>query len=195
MRWLIYDYCFLRSLPAFSDELRMSFLIVMALLLSPLSWTYYFLFLLVPVVVFFKISQHHALSKTFFVFFILALVLPYFALFSNNKTMWIIQNFSDTASLVCWIVCVFSAAKSVSRANPPLKKNQEILFAILCCHILVNVILIYFDYGMPYFLDLTKKVYVRNTMPAFSIPNNKVGKNGELLDMNGRKKSILNPVF
>ncbi|OGT44054.1 MAG: hypothetical protein A3F13_02285 [Gammaproteobacteria bacterium RIFCSPHIGHO2_12_FULL_40_19] len=170
IRWLIYDYYFLRSLPEFSDELRVSFLIVLGLLLSPLAWIYYFLFLLIPVVVFFKISARYALSKTFFIFFILALALPYFAWMSSvYKTVWYVQNFSSAASLVCWLICVFSAANSVCRANPPLKKNREILFAILCLTVLLNVILLHLNYGMPYFLDLNKKNYIQNTMPAISI--------------------------
>lgn len=173
VRWLMYDYSKIRLLPQFSDELRFSSLIIIALLLSPLSWIYYFLFLVIPVVVFFKISERYALSKAFFIFFIFSLILPYFAwVLSTNKIMWVIRNFSVFAALLCWVICICFAVNAVSRANPPAQRDRKILFGILCCHVLVNVILLLFNYGLPYFLDISKKRYRQDAMPAISIPNN-----------------------
>ncbi|EKD77004.1 MAG: hypothetical protein ACD_42C00504G0001 [uncultured bacterium] len=170
IRWLIYDNNQLRYLPAFSDELRFSFLIVIALLCSPLGWEYYFLFLLIPIVVMIKISQRYALIKIVYVFFALSLILPYLGWMGGiGKTINIIQSFSVFAGLLCFLLCMCAVAKSVRLANLPTHNQSRILVGILVIFALISTLLLLLNYGMPYFLDPTQKEYLHHVGAVMQI--------------------------
>lgn len=172
IKYAAYDFTVLKSLSEFSDSLRLSFLIVLAVILSPLGWVYYFVFLTIPVFVFFKIAARYALTSTFFVFFSLAFALPYVAwLQPTTHVMWFCVGLTSFLSLVCFIVCLCSAVNSIRYQRKRDEDKRSVLFAILFIQVLASVILLYANFGMPYFLDLFKKEYVANTMPAISLPS------------------------
>lgn len=171
VRYVIYDFKVVSALPEFSDALRISFLIVLAIMLSPLGWVYYFIFMTVPVFVFFKISEQYALTRTFFVFLSLSFVLPYIAwLQPTTHMMWFCVGSMPFLSLLCWMVCLCSATNSVRYQRLHSEDRRSVFFAVLFIQVLASIVLLYANFGMPYFLDLFKKEYVANTMSAISLP-------------------------
>jgi len=167
MLFVMYDHLRLRHLPVFSDELRFSFLIIFSLLCSPLGWDYYFLFLLVPVVLIFKIARQYALSKMVYVFLPLALFLPYFAWAIGTSTVVsYLQNFSVFAALISWLLCLLCASGAVARAHNQLPKQQENLVGIFVIFSLINVLLLQFNYGISYFFDLNQRAYLEQVAPV-----------------------------
>lgn len=168
VRWLKYDFDVLRFLPAFSNELRFSFLIVIAILCSPLGWVYYFLFLLIPLIVLFKIARDYALPTSFFTPFALAFILPYFG-WLNEATgfLMMLAHFSCFVSLLCWLVCLSIAARAVQNQAIKTKHNaSKIMLSILLFSIAINIILLCVNFGMPYFLNFDKTTYIDTAMPA-----------------------------
>ena len=173
IRWLVYDYYFLRHLPEFSDALRFSFLILLALFCSPLAWVYYLLFLIIPLATLIKISQRYVLSKWFYVFLIDALLLLYFPYTGKEAgILGFLLRFSIFMSLVCWLFALNIAAKSISNGirviNAQQQPNQMI--SIFVCYALLNVTLLSFNYGMPYLLNPDKTDYLKTTAPVLWLP-------------------------
>ena len=163
VRWIIYDNNQLRHFSSYSKELRFSFLIVLALICSPLGWEYYFLFLIIPVVVMLEISGRYALSVLFYIFFTAAMIFPYFGwMDKTNGFAYIVQSFCVFLALIFFLVALISAARSVHRAQPPVFNQAYCIIGILSVCVLINVILILFNYGMPYFLDITEKSYLQH---------------------------------
>lgn len=165
-RWLIYDYRFLRKLPDFVNGLRYSFLIVIALLCSPLGWLYYDLFFIVPIFVFYKISLRYQLSKTFYVYLSLAFILPYFGwLHSTHGIFASLQLYPVFFSLLCWLACVYYAARAVFDNKPSIASQSKIMIGILVATSFLNIVLLSFNYGIEHFLD-GRQQYFNQLMPT-----------------------------
>lgn len=165
VRWLIYDYRFLRHLSEFVNGLRYSFLMVIALLCSPLGWAYYFLFLLIPVFVFYKISVRYALPKLFFVFLILALTLPYWGWLHSSEGVWSKSlHYPVFLSLLCWLACAHLAAVAVFFQHPAVLYQKKLYVAIFAAGSLLSIVLLSFNFGIPHFLD-GKQLYYNKKMP------------------------------
>lgn len=166
IRWMIFDVQKSRLLPAFSNELRFSFLIILALLCSPLGWMYYFLYLLVPIFVFLKISARYQLSTIFFIFFAIALFVPYLGWMGRNVgVLHIVEHYACFVMLLCFLICLASATRAVIREKSAFIWQPRIIVAVLVTHVLINLILLNFNYGMPYFSTLDKSNYL-NSMPS-----------------------------
>ena len=173
IRWLIYDYYYLRHLPECADELRFGFLILLALFCSPLAWVYYLLFLIIPLVTIIKISQRYVLSKWFYVFLIDALLLIYFPYTGKGfGILGLMMQFSVLMSLVCWFFALNIAAKSISDGIRVIHTQQQPkwIVGIFSCYALLNVTLLAFNYGMPYFLDPDKTAYLKSAAPVMWLP-------------------------
>jgi hypothetical protein len=159
IRWMMYDIRFLQKLPAYSDALRLSFLIVIALLCSPLGWIYYFIFLFVPVIVLIKINRRYHLPVSFFIALILALLLTLPTLNFNGSLF---------LSLLLWLFCLHCAAHAVK--NNIMHSNQVELSTI----ILVMILLFYITTGLilsahsifPDFLNWDKQPLINQTQPV-----------------------------
>ncbi len=168
IRWLKYDYDVLRSLPVFSNELRFSFLIAIAIFCSPLGWVYYFLFLLIPLAVLFKIARDYELPISFFISFALALTLPYFG-FLNETTglLLMLVHFSCFVSVLCWLLCLAIATRAVQNQAIKMKRStSKIMLSILLFSTAINMSLLCINFGIPYFLNFNKTTYINTAMPA-----------------------------
>src|SRR3989338_341771 len=171
VRYVIYDYRFLRHLPAFSNELSISFLIVLALICSPLSWLYYFLFLLIPLVVVFKITQHYLIPTSYFVFLCAALVLPFFALvIPDNKMLYIIAHNCLLQSLLYWILILFLLARVIMKKQVVSAQRAHtqnvIFFGIMVSYVALCAVLLSSHYGLDHFVNLDKKNYLNKVAPV-----------------------------
>jgi|GEM_PF-2302796 len=173
VRWLVYDYYFLQTLPEYEDALRFSFLILIALFCSPLAWIYYFLFLIIPLVTIIQISQRYVLSAWFYVFLIDALLLLYFPYTGKEVgILGFLLRFSVFMSLVCWLFALNIAAKAISngvRVTNALQQPKKMI-GIFSCYALLSVTLLSFNYGMPYLLDPDKTPYLKSVAPVLWLP-------------------------
>ena len=163
-----YDTYFLRLLPDFSNELRFSFLIVLAIFLSPLGWFYYFLFLLIPVLVISKIATRYRLSKTFFILCALALLFPYLGwLHAIPPSPFFYPSFYGVfLGLLCWFLTLCSAANAVHRGVPAPIDQPKKLMTMWVLQALLCVALLSVNYGMPYFLDVVNTSAAKSGLPV-----------------------------
>lgn len=154
VRYLLYDHRFLRHLPDFVNPLRYSFLIVIAMLCSPLGWLYYFLYFIVPVFVCYKIVMHYQLSKAFFIFLFLAMSVFLFGwAHESHGLLSKIQFFSVFLSLLCWAAALRYAALGVFENKPAMCVQRKIYIGIFVATSLLGVVLMSFNYGIPNFFD------------------------------------------
>ena len=178
VRWMIYDYRVVSRLPQFQNAIRFSFLIVIALLCSPLAWLYYFLFLLIPTAVIFKVSQRYALSKSVFVFFVMGLILPLFCFYDLADKSILLQVFRALtlfSSLLCWLVLLHCLARDITLEKTKNDKNRFMLWTILIVYSLVSMVFLSFDPRMNYLWQWNKLNYLKTVAPSIWILKNEDG--------------------
>ncbi len=168
IRWFIFDYRHMNKLTEFRDAIRFSFLIVLALLCSPLGWLYYYLFLLVPIAVIFNVSQKYALSKTLFIFFTLALILPLFCFFDlsdKSIVLQIIRALVLFSSLLCWLVCLRLLVYTILDKKPVIVYHRTLLLALIFAYSSLSFIVFSSDVRMNYMLQWNKTNYFKTVAP------------------------------
>lgn len=185
IRYVIYDCFFLQKLPDQADALRFSFLIVIALLCSPLGWLYYFIFLIIPFMTVIKISQRYVISKWLYVFLINALLLLFFPFIKKTVGfLGFIAQFSMLMSLICCLFVLIVAARAVNCGVLIDGENNQPnwLVSIFVFYVLWGFILLSFNYGMPYFLNPDKTNYFKQTARVFWLSDkNKIIKKAPVL--------------
>ncbi|PIZ04155.1 MAG: hypothetical protein COY58_05735 [Gammaproteobacteria bacterium CG_4_10_14_0_8_um_filter_38_16] len=135
IRWAVDDYRVVRHLPAFSDELLFSFVIIIALFCSPLSWMYYFIFLTIPVIVIFNIMKRYSVSPWLHLFLFFTFIFSWLATVSGlkNQVFLMIHQFSAFLCLVSFLICLNLAKKAILNGKKTTSlKRQSFLFIQLC---------------------------------------------------------------
>lgn len=169
--WISYDYQVLRHLRRFKNELRFSFLIVLALICSPLGWIYYHVFLLIPVWIMLCIAKEISLTKRFYLYFFLALFLPYLtAIACIGAITEVIQRFSVFLSLLCWLQSLCILSRCIASQKKDESNAQYPILTLLIIYILCGVSLLFFNKGLPYFLSLNKTKYLDSTPSGVWMP-------------------------
>ena len=170
VRSAIYDRHVLQKLPAFSEELRFSFYIIIGLLCSPLAWIYYFVFLIVPIVVLFKVNQHYQLGKLFYflVFFGLTLTSISYSAVSLEKTYWLLclRQFCAFTTLLCWLIAFIIAASCIQQKKYRAENTYNMLLPLYVFASLIAVIYIQIACGKSYFLTWNKADYLESMKPT-----------------------------
>ena len=179
VRSVIYDARVLQKLPAFSEELRFSLYIIIGLLCSPLAWIYYFVFLIVPIVVLFKINQHYQLGKLFYclVFFGLTLTAISYSAISLEKTYWLlcIRQFCTFTTLLCWLIAFIIAASCIQEKKYRTDNADNLLLPFYIFASSIAVIYIQIVCGKSYFLTWNKAEYIESMKPAQEVVTPKSG--------------------
>lgn len=133
-RSMTYDYRVLQKLPAFSEELRFGFYIIIGLICSPLAWIYYFVFLTIPIVVFYKINQRYQTGITFHLCFFLGLTLTAISYTSLDidKAQWLlyIRQFSTFIALLCWLIALLICVSRIKQNQYRIEKPGNHLLLI-----------------------------------------------------------------
>ncbi|OGT26525.1 MAG: hypothetical protein A3B71_02525 [Gammaproteobacteria bacterium RIFCSPHIGHO2_02_FULL_42_43] len=155
IQWVIYDTKYLKTLPEFRDALRLSFLILFALLLSPLGWFYYYIFLLIPVVVISKISERYALPITFFVLLSLALLFPLASWmeFASKNMASHLHFFGVFFAWMCWYFVLVVAAHAVHCGVSAPPSQWKKCVAIYIAQAVFSIALLFMHFAMPDFLS------------------------------------------
>lgn len=171
IRSVIYDRYVLQKLPAFSKELRFSFYIIVGLLCSPLAWLYYFVFLIIPIAVLFKINQHYQFGKLFYLLFFFGLTLTAISYSGINpeKMRWFfyVRQFSVFTALLCWLIAITEAASSIKEKKIRTSDARNILLpALYVFASLIAVIYIQVTCGKWYFLTWNKAEYLERMKPT-----------------------------
>ncbi len=162
-RYIVYYYRYLRDLTAYLYELSFSFTIVLALILSPLAWVYYYVFLLIPAVTLLKINQKHYFSKTLLFFFMMALYLPILAWIPpTHFLLYFVRDFSAFFDLLCWLACLHLASRTIISEKIATSENQKIPYLFLIINIVLGITLLSINYGFSYYLTVSKKDYIKN---------------------------------
>lgn len=169
--YYFFDKKYIAKLSEFSDDIRIGFLTVFALMLSPLGWVYYYVFLLIPIVTFFKIQKKCQLSLAFYCFFCLAVFLPYVAWY-YSATGWVfyIEQVAAFLSLFCWMLCLYCATRDFS---VPCKKNPQnsiLMISVLTAQVFFSFALLAVNFGIAFYLQWNKENYYRHT-PAVMTMN------------------------
>lgn len=163
----MYSYDLLRRLPGQTEVLLFSLLIVLSLLCSPLGWYYYFIFFIIPFVVFLKAAKSVALPNAFFIMFACILFLPLLAWITSQHT-WVLflAHLACVASALCWFIDLHLVARAFEKAEPPAAFQVNRLFFICTMSAVMNIVLLLINYGMPYFFTLDQTRYLHATQPA-----------------------------
>ncbi|OGT41010.1 MAG: hypothetical protein A3F13_09735 [Gammaproteobacteria bacterium RIFCSPHIGHO2_12_FULL_40_19] len=180
IRWIIYDHRVVCRLPRFQNAIRFCFLIVITLLCSPLAWLYYYLFLLIPVAVIFKVSQRCALSKSVFAFFAMALILPLFCFYDLADKSMLLQVFRALvlfSSLLCWLFLFYFLVNDIMLDKERSSKNHFILSTILIVYAVVSMIFLLFDSRMNYLWQWDKTLYFKTVAPSVWVSKNEDAEN------------------
>lgn len=166
-RAAVYYYRYLQYLPAYVYDLSFSLLIILGLLLSPLAWVYYYIFLVVPVATLLKIDRDYRLSIYFYGAFAVAIFMPILSwLTPSNMTLLIIRQFAAFADLIVWIVCLHLAAKEVKHKNKKILFTPSISTTILTVSALLSIVLLLGNYGFPHYFTIDKKAYKKDNPPG-----------------------------
>ena len=166
-RAAVYYYRYLQYLPAHVYDLSFSLLIILGLLLSPLAWVYYYVFLIVPVATLLKIDRDYRLSVYFYAAFALAILMPMLSwLTPSNTALLVIRQFSAFADLLVWIVCLHLAAIEVKHQNKKIFFAPAVSMTILTISALLTVLLLLGNYGFPYYFTIDKSAYEKENPPG-----------------------------
>ncbi len=166
-RACVYYYRYLQYLPDYIYELSFSFLIILALLLSPLAWVYYYLFLIIPVVTLLKINRQYKFSTLFYILFALACFLPMLSWISPvNFAVLIVRQYSAFADLIVWMVCLHLASNAVKNKEKKMASAPMVSAGILMTSSLLTIILLLCNYGFPHYFTIDKKAYEKENSPG-----------------------------
>lgn len=166
--WCVYDYKYLCFLQKFSDELRFSFLIVILLLCSPLGWSYYFIFLAVPIAVIIKINKNCRLPNSFYIFLILSLLTEYFAWYTGgNYFFQLLSQFAVFLSLILFTICLHLSARSVDFNDMNMRYREHVLIGILIANTFVGIYLLNINYGIESYLTISKQKLIQQAPIQF----------------------------
>ena len=166
-RSAVYYYRYLQYLPAHVYDLSFSLLIILGLLLSPLAWVYYYLFLVVPVATLLKINCEYRLSIYFYGAFAAAMLMPILSwLTPSNTILLIVRQFSAFADLFVWIICLHLAAIEVKDKNKKILFAPAVSMAILTASGLLTVMLLLGNYGFPHYFSIDKSAYEKENPPG-----------------------------
>lgn len=160
--WLIYDFYYLRLLAKYSDEFRFCFLVILALLCSPLAWFYYFIFLIAPFCLLFQINFNYYFTKTLFVLLFVAFLLPCLAWINfDNTTLIYLQAYFLTLSLLIWLLVLHLAAKSVKNNLVMKDRLPSVIISFPIIIFILTILLLGTYSRMPYYLDLDKEKLIK----------------------------------
>lgn len=163
IRWLIYDVRFLQALPNYANALRVSFLIIIALLCSPLGWNYYFIFLLIPITVLMKINQQYQLPVSFFIALALSLLLT-LPILNFHGGLFL--------SLLLWLFCIHCAAKAIACNLGQSHAIKSTVSIGVMLFIFAAVGLILSSHSVfPYFLNWNAQRFLDHTTPVIWLPS------------------------
>lgn len=147
VRWIFYYQHYIASCEYHADDIAFSFIVILALILSPLSWTYYQLFLIVPVLVMMKIEKSTIFPRYCYVLLLLALCLPFLV----GVPLSILPHFAVFLSLLCWLGCLTLLTNAAEFSSGVYLRRKHILF-ILILNSMITCGLIVSNYGMTNFL-------------------------------------------
>lgn len=169
IRSMMYDRNVLQKLPALSAELRFGFYIIIGLICSPLAWIYYFVFLTIPIVVFYKINQRYQTGIAFYLCFFLGLALtaiPY-TMVNPSKTHWLlcIRQISTFTALLCWLIALLICVSRIKQNQYRTEKAGNNL-------LLIYIFTSFFSIGytqlvnhQSYFITWNRAHYLKNAKP------------------------------
>lgn len=168
--YYFFDKKYIAKLSEFADDIRIGFLMVFALMLSPLGWVYYYVFLLIPLFVFFKIQKKYVLSYVFYFFFFLAIFSLYLAWY-YSATGWLFyaEEVSAFFSLFCWMVCLCCVTGNILVSKRNQGERNFLMIAILTLHVFVNFALLTANFGIAFYLQWNKEHYLRHTSPVMTM--------------------------
>lgn len=168
-RSMVYDYRVLQKLPAFSEELRFSFYIIIGLICSPLAWIYYFVFLTIPIVVFYKINQRYQTGMTFYLCFFLGLTLTAisYTIFDPNKTHWFlyIRQISTFTALLCWLIALLICVSRIKQNQYRTEKAGNSLLLIYIVTSLFSIGYCQLVNHQSYFITWNKARFLKDAKP------------------------------
>lgn len=169
-RACVYYYRYLHYLPDYIYELSFSFFVVLALLLSPLAWVYYYIYLVIPVLTLLKINRQYKFSTLFYILFALACFLPMLSWISPvNFAVLIVRQYSAFADLIVWMVCLHLASNAVKNKEKKMASAPMVSVGILMTSSLLTIILLLCNYGFPHYFTIDKKAYEKENSPGLWI--------------------------
>ncbi len=168
-RSMVYDYRVLQKLPTFSEELRFSFYIMIGLICSPLAWIYYFVFLTIPIIVFYKINQRYQTGMAFYICFFLGLTLtaiPY-TIIHPDKTNWLlfIRQTSAFTALLCWLIALLICASHIKKNQYRTKKTGNSFLLIYLFASLFSIGYSQLTNHQSYFITWNKARFLKEAKP------------------------------
>lgn len=160
--WVIYYQSFLKKLSHYRRELTFAFIVMLSLMLSPLGWLYYYLFLLVPVVVIIKIGKKYQLPSSFYIFFYLGLLFPILGSIKGNHLFYMmIRNSATFLGLVFFLIATHVAALAVRSGKQSVSALRNKIFAVLGGYSAIVFVLLLVRFGFPFYLDFNKQNYLK----------------------------------
>lgn len=168
-RWICFDLKVIRTLPQFQNEIRFAFLIVLALLFSPLGWLYYFIFLMVPYAVISKVSCHYQVSKKVWIFLIAGLFLTFLCFIplpKANSVLYFLKEIAVFFSLLCWLLSLRVVTYDVQNAMSSKRQSHYLIGFIPLCYALCSIIVFSGIPGGKYFWQWNKTDYQNTVAPT-----------------------------
>lgn len=171
IRFFIFDVRVLQKLPELSNELSFCYWIVLALFCSPLAWLYYYLFLLIPLMLFFKVAERYVIPISFYVFLSAAFIFPFFAFIEmTNRVLHYLAHNCIFLSVLYWFLCLYLIARTIHASHyaPRFRaqKQVRILMGIVLVYTCISVILLSCNYGMNDFIYPDKTEYMKTAAPV-----------------------------
>lgn len=144
IRWVYYYQQYIALCTRYADEIAFSLIVMLALFLSPLSWTYYQLFLMVPIVVMLKRERECVFPWYFYGLLLLSLCFPFLV----GVPFSVLPHFAVFLSMVCWLGC-----GTMMMAGDVNMHSQNKIILILMLNSMITFALIVSNYGMTHFLS------------------------------------------
>lgn len=165
--WILYDYFYLRKLPYYVNAIRFSFLIILALLCSPLGWVYYTIFMVIPVAVIIEISTRYQLSKLCMTLFFSTFILMYGTWVPyKNFMLYQLSSYSAFAVFLFALFTLIAASHSVKRAIPAnqLRSQTKMILIGIFIISLLNIVLLWQNFGLDSVLKWDKTLYLEKNI-------------------------------
>jgi len=172
---IIYARKYLITLPRLKEEFIFAFIVIVSLLLSPLGWIYYFVFLLVPTLLVFKIYQQQGLPFSIFALYTTSLALMIAPWINVHYDVLHFKYFSGLLSLILFLVMLHRSAIIVQQ-NTIVKKNPSLLVYLHLMYVICIMLLLYKNFAFNEFLNPDKVDFFSMVPEAKFIPDQAVIK-------------------
>ncbi len=147
-RWISYYRNIIAKLKEMEYEVTFCFMITLSLLLSPLTWIYYYVFLLIPATVVLALSIKHKLNNSFLLLFSGALFF-YYLVGAGNK---ILSHFGPFIDLLLWLICLVLMTYTLQTPYKAKSSSSKVIYGLFIVNAAVTCLFLLFNFGQANFL-------------------------------------------